>query len=56
MPATQAAAQPLSIAFPPDQIDWLTAQARARRISRSALIRQAVDLLIQQQHRSSSHD
>lgn len=42
--------QPVSIAFPPDQLSWLTAQARDRRISRSALVRQAVDALIAQQN------
>lgn len=40
--------QPVSIAFPPDQLSWLTAQARNRRISRSALVRQAVDALMAQ--------
>jgi predicted transcriptional regulator len=49
-------AQPLAIAFPPDQVEWLTHQARKQRTSRSALVRQAVDALMAQQPRKTAAD
>jgi hypothetical protein len=46
--ATQAerTLTPACIAFPPDQLSWLDHHAARQRISRSALVRQAVDALM----------
>ena len=42
---------PVCIALGPDQLSWLDQHAAQHRISRSAAIRLAVDLLIRQQRR-----
>jgi Arc/MetJ-type ribon-helix-helix transcriptional regulator len=54
MPPTPEAAPllaPTCVTLPRDQIDWLDRHAASRRISRSALVRQAVDALMRQQQR-----
>jgi Arc/MetJ-type ribon-helix-helix transcriptional regulator len=45
---------PVSVALPPDQVSWLDDHARSNRISRSAVVRQAIDRLMRQQRRSLS--
>lgn len=56
MPPAETAAPslPLSIFFASDQVSWLTSEARSRRISRSALVRQAVDALMAQQQQATA--
>jgi Arc/MetJ-type ribon-helix-helix transcriptional regulator len=39
---------PVSVALPPDQVSWLDDHARSNRISRSAVVRQAIDRLMRQ--------
>jgi len=46
---------PTCITLPRDQIDWLDRHAASRRISRSALVRQAVDALMRQQQRRAAN-
>jgi len=45
---------PVSVALPPDQVSWLDDHARSNRISRSAVVRQAIDRLMRQQRHSLS--
>lgn len=54
-PAIDRAFNPVSIGMAPDQLSWLDHHARSNRISRSALVRQAVDLLIKQQLHRRPH-
>jgi Arc/MetJ-type ribon-helix-helix transcriptional regulator len=50
-PETAPLLAPTCVTLPRDQIDWLDRHAASRRISRSALVRQAVDALMRQQQR-----
>jgi hypothetical protein len=47
---------PTCVSLPRDQLDWLDTHAAAQRISRSALVRQAVDALIQSRTRRAHAD
>jgi len=46
---------PTCVTLPRDQIDWLDRHAASRRISRSALVRQAIDALMQSRSSSTPH-
>jgi Arc/MetJ-type ribon-helix-helix transcriptional regulator len=54
-PPVAPALLPTCVTLPRDQIDWLDQHAAARRISRSALVRQAVDALIRSRSSSARH-
>lgn len=50
-PPEERTLAPVCIAFGPDQLSWLDDHAKTRRTSRSAVVRQAVDLLIKYNRR-----